>query len=461
MRVDSQKKGCCRMFQAVNEARFRIVPLTVAATSFAGHASFSDSQEKCAPTVSRCDISANQDPYRVLIVGSGLTGCLTALRIRQRANDRGKPIAITMVERATYPAGRFAATATYQGCIADIGAQVLSTINPLDHRALGGHGVEIKDIELAVELVQQLVSNRVIDRARDVTLGETEERMLWEGLWVHYFAPFGMVSVLRKFLDWAGVQPFFGVRIDSIDMENSDESVCVNGVARRFAEAEADASTAYSQSCDCVVLCKPAPDVLGVQGAIQNLSEGSRHVLHNVGHDQRTCEAHFFSDEIKEDLRQAFKNDDGVEIMVEDVDDKLQYISWQNRKSSDRSCYDNNEVVALVAHGKAGHLDPLGNSLDRTLSKLTGKTKEEIASCRLYSKSIPWQTSQMITPMEAVVSDPPSPAWQCIVGKQQRLIIAGDFMTQSSFVGSVASADAAARAVIEGSSVRGTKTLPS
>ena len=55
----------------------------------------------------------------------------------------------------------------------------------------------------------------------------------------------------------------------------------------------------------------------------------------------------------------------------------------------------------------------------------------------------------MITPMEAVVGDPPSPAWQCIVGNDRRLIIAGDFMTQSSFLGSFASADAAARIVVE------------
>ena len=449
------------MFQALNAARSRIAPLAVATVSFAHRAPFSDSNERCDPTVCHCESNnstaapapANQDPYRVLVVGSGLTGCLTALRIRQRANDRGKPVDITMVERATYPAGRFAATATYQGCIADIGAQVLSTINPLDHRALGGHGVEVKDIKLADDLVRKLISHRTIAQARDEALGETEERMLWEGLWIHYFAPAGLVSVMQKLLDWADVQPLFSVRIDSIDTESSDASVSVKGVVRRFTEDEADASTAYSESYDCVVLCIPAPDVLDVQGALQNLSEASRHVLHNVGYDQRVCEAHFFSGEMKEDLTKAFEDGNGVEIMVEDVDDEIQYISWQNRKSSDRACHDNNSVIVLVAHGQTGHLDTLGNSLDRTLSKLTGKTEDEIASCRLYSKSIPWHTSQMITPMEAVVSDPPSPAWQCIAGKDRRLIIAGDFMTQSSFVGCVASADAAARAVIEGSSV--------
>ena len=452
------------MFQAVNAARVRIAPLAAAAASFALHATSSDAHEKRATTVCRCETTAapararaNQDhPFRVLIVGSGLTGCLTASRIRQHAKDRRKPVEITMVERATYPAGRFAATATYQGCIADIGAQVMSTINPLDHRALGGHGVEVKDIKLADDLVQKLISERAIVQARDEALGETEERMLWEGLWVHYFAPSGMVSVLQKLLDWAGVHPFFGVRIESIDTMDCDESVCVKGVVRRCTEAEAETSTTYSGSFDCVVLCIPAPDVLRVQGVIHNLSESSRHVLENVSYDQRACEAHFFSSEIKEALRKAFHQDQQrVELMVEDADDKIQYISWQNRKSSDGACRGKNAVIALVAHGKVGHLDPLGKSLDRTLSKLTGKTEDEIASYRLYSKSIPWQTSQMITPMEAVISDPPSPAWQCIVGKDRRLIIASDFMTQSSFVGCVASADAAARAVIEGSSARG------
>eukprot|EP00567_Pseudictyota_dubia_P017810 CAMPEP_0197461512 /NCGR_PEP_ID=MMETSP1175-20131217/56764_1 /TAXON_ID=1003142 /ORGANISM="Triceratium dubium, Strain CCMP147" /LENGTH=41 /DNA_ID= /DNA_START= /DNA_END= /DNA_ORIENTATION= len=40
-------------------------------------------------------------------------------------------------------------------------------------------------------------------------------------------------------------------------------------------------------------------------------------------------------------------------------------------------------------------------------------------------------------PMEAVVADPPTPAWQCIVGDEggsEGIIVAGDFMTQSSFV---------------------------
>ena len=50
--------------------------------------------------------------------------------------------------------------------------------------------------------------------------------------------------------------------------------------------------------------------------------------------------------------------------------------------------------------------------------------------------------------MEAVVVDPPTPVWQCIVGGDEsgnpKLIIAGDFMTQSIYKGCVASADAAA-----------------
>ena len=281
----------------------------------------------------RCEAAGNDeaaDPFRVLIVGSGLTGCLTALRIQQRlANDRppsknARPVIdITMVERATYPSGRFAAAATYRGNVAaDIGAQVLSTINPLDHRALGGHGVEVKDIKLADMLVQKLKSQGVLVRAPDEVLGETEERMLWEGLWMHYFAPSGMVSILQKLLDWAGIEPIFGVRIDSIDTQISEKAVHVKGVDRRRGT-----NTTYSGNYDCVVLCLPAPDALGIRGVRTNLSRGSKHVLEHVRYDQRMCEAHIFSADIREDLAKAFGDNSTVELMVDDIDDKIQYIS--------------------------------------------------------------------------------------------------------------------------------------
>lgn len=344
--------------------------------------------------------------------------------------------------------------------MADVGAQVLSTLNVDDHRAMGGHGVEVKDIKLASEIVQRLLASsssneKLLVRAKDEALGETEERMIWEGLWQHYFAPYGMASVLRKLLEWANVEPSFGVRIDSIRTKTAgrEGTIRVKGIYRRASRSKSETEEEYCRSYDSVVVCIPAPNVLEINGVLDSLSSDQRHVLKSVKYDVRTCEAHFFSGEISDSLARAFSDESRVELMVEDIDNRIQYISWQDRKQKFPERHsDSNDTVALVIHGRAGELHPLGDALDRTLSKLSKGTfsPDEVSTHRIHSKSILWDVSQLITPMEAVVADPPSePPWQCIVSRDGRLIVAGDFMTQSSFLGCVASADAAARAVVE------------
>ena len=141
------------------------------------------------------------------------------------------------------------------------------------------------------------------------------------------------------------------------------------------------------------------------------------------------------------------------------------------------------EVQAAIPTSGTSSASSLSSS-KRTTSIATTKIKlneQQISSKRLYMKSINWKTSQMMVPMEAIIADPPTCAtsmnidstkaihcaeeevendgynndvvevesrWQCITSKDGALIIAGDFMTQSSFLGCVASADAAARAVL-------------
>lgn len=73
---------------------------------------------------------------------------------------------------------------------------------------------------------------------------------------------------------------------------------------------------------------------------------------------------------------------------------------------------------------------------------------------RLHVKRIHWSISQMIMPMEAVIADPHSRVGspvQCLEGSgywKGRLVLAGDYMTQSSFLGCLASASAAAQSVL-------------
>ena len=85
--------------------------------------------------------AAAEPELRVLVVGAGLTGVLAAARLRARADAAGRPLRLTVWERATYPSGRFGATATHAAALADLGSQVLSTVDPHDERAQPGHGM--------------------------------------------------------------------------------------------------------------------------------------------------------------------------------------------------------------------------------------------------------------------------------------------------------------------------------
>ena len=63
---------------------------------------------------SHCEAPQTTKPYRVLIVGAGLTGSLTAALIRRRWCSE-RPLDIHVWERASYPAGRFGAVAIHNG----------------------------------------------------------------------------------------------------------------------------------------------------------------------------------------------------------------------------------------------------------------------------------------------------------------------------------------------------------
>ena len=432
----------------------------------------------------RCEEIHNlphSNSFRILVVGSGLTGVLTALRIRQRLESEQKKInssqknylstherkkitindrniEVHVVERATYPAGRFGAMTNYQTCIADIGAQVLSTVNPYDPRAMGGHGIGLSDIELSNVVVQDLLSSGLLRPAPNQSLSHTDERMIWEDLWQHYLPTKSMKDVLEFILKRANTQPNFGIRIDSIKVDDSGNKLLqVKGISRvACSNSKLRKEVPFSNTYNCVVFCIPAPDVCAISGILDMLDRDSRMVLENVEYDQRTCEAHFFSSKLLPFLSQAFGSAIEQNVDEESVLKKesvIQYISLQNAKRHQLVDMTENkdEVCSVVLHGKAGHLfsrEQSKSCLDQKLSALTGLSEAEISSYRLCSKSISWKTSQMVRPMESIISDPPN-CWQCLKNSNGTLILAGDYMTQSSFLGCIATADAAARVVLD------------
>ena len=73
--------------------------------------------------------------------------------------------------------------------VADLGAQVLSVVvTDNDHADAGGggHGIRADALSLAYDEARRMVDDGVLIEVDDNRLGETEERMLWEGIWKHY-----------------------------------------------------------------------------------------------------------------------------------------------------------------------------------------------------------------------------------------------------------------------------------
>ena len=88
---------------------------------------------------------------KILIVGAGLTGCITSYLLR---NKFGNAIDLDVFERSPYPSGRFGAGLRYKKDVSDryqswcdMGSQVLSALNcdgGHPNACTSGHGMDSK-----------------------------------------------------------------------------------------------------------------------------------------------------------------------------------------------------------------------------------------------------------------------------------------------------------------------------
>ena len=89
------------------------------------------------------------------------------------------------------------------------------------------------------------------------------------------------------------------------------------------------------------------------------------------------------------------------------------------------------------------------DSLHTLIGTLTGLQRGDIRAATAATKAVDWGggRSQMVSPIQAVVE--PAPVAPAIVAAGGRLVVTGDFMSQSNFVGCYAAASAAAATVLQ------------
>ncbi len=401
--------------------------------------------------------AAAESEIHVLVVGAGLTGVLAAARLRARADAAGRPLRLTVWERATYPSGRFGATAAHGAAVADLGSQVLSTVDPRDERAQPGHGISTGAARAAWALRGDLVARGLLTPAPDEALGAVEERLNWPRLWHHAHAPRGLGAVLRALLEDARPDAVrFGLRVDGVAATHA------GGTAWGVQRHGDGASTPLRESFDSVILAVPAPDAARVANVAASLPPASAAILHGVGYDRRVATAIFYENGdglIGSRLAALCGARGATELDFDDADEArhgIHLIAWQGAKGP-RDAARGVVVAHSVASGHGRDDDLRAAVTPRAVHDALeragiGLTADALAERTLATRTIDWRVAQMIRPAESLVGAPSfaPPVLAATGGDDKRpwLLLAGDFLSQSSFLGCVASAHAAADAAL-------------
>jgi len=100
--------------------------------------------------------------------------------------------------------------------------------------------------------------------------------------------------------------------------------------------------------------------------------------------------------------------------------------------------------VAVVAHSAAAAAVAPQLSVADVLAAIDAAALRPLV---VASKTVRWHCAQMITPLEALRPRTPVDRGPCVCDDSSTLVLAGDYCTQSSFLGAYASSRAAAEAV--------------
>ena len=303
---------------------------------------------------------------------------------------------------------------------------------------------------------------RLLERlqANPEALTVTEERIAWPGLMHQYWAPAGMRSVLADFLERSAADAVqFGTKVTKITAAPAAAGGISVSALRRAAPAPAPATGTgggaepVSAKFDSVVVTVPAPDCLAIGGIKPLLSPGVAEVLGKVGYDSRWSVAAVYSSAAVCGAVRAWLGRATERTLDGDWDP--QRSGWHLLARAARGpaaavAAGGGKPCAVVGHTSTarppGYADRAAAlaGLHQIIAERTGVAPGLVADAAVASKAVDWQVAQMIRPVDAVME--PRPPAACFAAGG--LVVTGDYMTQASFVGCYAAADAAVEAVL-------------
>ncbi|KAL5011244.1 hypothetical protein ScPMuIL_011673 [Solemya velum] len=340
---------------------------------------------------------------RILIVGAGLTGALTAAHIR---SELSKSCNIMILEKARGAGGRMTTTRSSQMPLestCDLGAQYISLTTEYAQKHQS-----IYENLLNKGLLEQLVGE-IVGEPSDVSTK-------------HYVAPTGVSSLTKHFLEQAEPDIKYKHLVTEIKGQTDSQHLRVKteeGVAWEF---------------DTVILTMPVPQILQLKGDVQDIISsncGVREKLGKVSYSSRYALCMFFTQGTKLDVPWVAKYVTGNKC--------IRFLSIDNKKRG--SVYSQQCCPSLLVHTSVPfglkHLEQdklaVQSEIIQELKEVWPKLPEP---CEVKVQK--WLYSQVHHGYEG------SPG--CVVLRERPfLILAGDGFVHSNFDGCVESAQSVIR----------------
>jgi len=334
----------------------------------------------------------------VLVVGAGCTGAATALRLRQLLGSKAK---IEVWEKARGAGGRYTTSRDKHpdGMRADMGAQYAS-VDPSDTESVA-----------LMEAIVQANEAELVEEG----LAETAERPAGT---LQYRGLSGQNGIVKAMLSMSGAEVSFERRVKRIDAKEGRWAVTpFEGPVREFT---------------CIILAVPGCGSGGdnlnkIHGNWEQRMSNENWREAEVPHDCR----YSFALWIKPGHGQSFADTFGKSCEMRLGGKSVELLVWQTRK--DGEPLDGPQVV--VAHSPQGASGSKRDADSRMTAEIC-KTLKIPQSAITSNKLITWFQSQVLS----TTAKKPF----IVANESPHLLLAGDYLTSSTFTGCSQSASACA-----------------
>ena len=344
---------------------------------------------------------------KLLIVGAGLTGSLTAALLQRICPG----LSVTVWDKARGAGGRMSThrDPNHPNLHVDMGAQYISRSAGKPH--------EDRELEsLKEQLYEELISNETFVPFSGRIDGERDDLKTPE----QYVSPKGMNSITKHFLQKSKADVLYQQQLAEINIESSEQGgkiscKCVSGDCQNF---------------DSVILTLPVPQFLRLQGNLTSaLDQKTLSDLSAVKYSSRYALGVFYEKSILADSS-AMYFDDPV----------IRFLAWDTAK---RGGGDSGSSLLLHTSVPFGiqHLEDDKEEVKVTMLKRLGELVKGLPQPD-HTHLIRWRYSQVSQ------AYPGSPG--CLVlSRDPLVVITGDGFSDSNFENCIRAAQVTTRTVVE------------